>query len=69
MQNIKLDEDLIDAEMENIQQITTDEEMLITSCYVAECLTFGKEPEFEKVDIEYWRNHMVDVILRLLNFR
>ena len=42
--------------------------MIVTICYIAECFTFGREPDFENIDIEYQRKHIVDVFLSLLNF-
>lgn len=51
MQDMELNEELIDAEIENIQGISSDEEMIITICYIAECFTFGKEPDIENINI------------------
>lgn len=68
LQKIELNEELIDAECENIPTVETDEEMLITMLFTAEQFTFGKDPQFEILDMEYMRNHMVDIILRILNF-
>lgn len=42
--------------------------MVVAMCYIAECFTFGKEPDLENIDIQFQRNHIVDVFLNLLNF-
>jgi hypothetical protein len=68
LHQIELNEELIDADLENINNVDTDEDMLIIICYTAECFTFCKDPLFEAVDMEYQRNHIVDIILRILNF-
>lgn len=47
LQDIELNEELIDADTEQIQGIKNDEDMLATICYIAECFTFGKEPDLE----------------------
>jgi hypothetical protein len=33
--------------------IEDDEEMLVGICYIAECFTFGKEPDIENINVEY----------------
>ena len=66
LHNIDLNEDLIDADMLNIPGVETDEDMVVVMCYIAECFTFGKEPDFENIDIEFYRNHVVDVFLSLV---
>jgi len=68
LQNIELNEELIDADIENIQGVTDDEDMVVTMCYIAECFTFGREPNLENIDLEYQRKHVVDVFLSLLSF-
>lgn len=68
LQEVELNEELIDADIENLQGVVEDEEMVVTICYIAECFTFGREPDFENIDIEYQRKHIVDVFLSLLNF-
>ena len=35
LQNIELNEDLIDADIANVQGVTTDEDMIVTICYIA----------------------------------
>ena len=47
LHNIELNEELIDADMENIQGVQNDEDMLVAMCYIAECFTFGREPDLE----------------------
>ena len=66
LHNIDLNEDLIDADMLNLPGVETDEEMVVVMCYIAECFTFGKEPDFENIDIDFQRNHIVDVFLSLV---
>ena len=68
MQNIDLDEEQIDADMENVPGIEEEEDMLITVCYIAECFTFGREPDLDNLDIAYQRKHIADVFLSLMNF-
>ena len=51
LQNIELNEELIDADMENIQGIDKDEDMVVAMCYVAECFTFGLEPNLDNIDV------------------
>ena len=53
LQNIELNEELIDADIENIQGVTEDEDMVVTICYIAECFTFGKEPNLENINISF----------------
>ena len=69
LQDIELNEELIDADMEFIQGVEEDEEMLVTMCYIAECFTFGREPDLENLNLEYQRKHIVDVFLSLINFQ
>ena len=68
MQNIELDEEQIDADMENVPGVEEEEEMLITVCYIAECFTFGREPDLDNLDIEYQRKHIAGTLLSLMNF-
>jgi hypothetical protein len=42
--------------------------MVVAMCYIAECFTFGKEPDLENIDIQFQRKHIVDVFLNLLSF-
>ena len=35
LKNIELNEDLIDADIANVQGVTTDEDMIVTICYIA----------------------------------
>lgn len=51
LHNIELNEDLIDADIANIQGITNDEDMIPTICYIAECFTFGKEPDLDNFNV------------------
>ena len=53
LQNIELNEELIDADIENVQGVDDDEDMLVTTCYIAECFTFGREPDLENINIDY----------------
>ena len=69
MQDIELNEELIDADVENIQGIERDEDMVVTMCYIAECFTFGREPDLDNIDVAHQRKHMVHVFLSLLNFK
>jgi hypothetical protein len=55
LHDIELNEDLIDADISNIPGVETDEDMLVLMCYIGECFTFGKEPDFENIDIEFQR--------------
>lgn len=41
--------------------------MVVAMCYIAECLTFGREPDLHSFDIEIYRKHIVHVILNLVN--
>ena len=52
-QDVELDEDMIDAEIENIDGIKRDEDLVVVTCYIAECFTFGKEPDLENIDLDY----------------
>jgi len=68
LQNIELNEELIDADIENIQGVMEDEDMIVTVCYIAECFTFGREPDLDNIDLDFQRKHIIDVFLSLLNF-
>ena len=68
LQNIELNEELIDADIENIQGVVEDEDMVVTMCHIAECFTFGREPDLDNADLEFQRKHVVDVFLSLLSF-
>ena len=68
LQNIELNEELIDADIENIQGVEQDEDMVVTMCYIGECFTFGREPDLDNIDLEFQRKHIVDVFLSLLSF-
>jgi hypothetical protein len=39
--------------MENVPNIELEEDMMVTICYIAECFTFGKEPDLDNLNIEY----------------
>ena len=69
LQNIELNEELIDADIENVQGVETDEDMLVTMCHIAECFTFGREPDLDNINIDYQRKHIVDVFLSLLRIQ
>ena len=53
LQNIELNEELIDADIENVMGIEFDEDMMVMMCYIAECFTFGREPDLENLNIEH----------------
>jgi len=53
LQDIELNEELIDADIENVQGVEEDEDMIVTMCYIAECFTFGREPDLENMNIDY----------------
>lgn len=69
LQSMELNEELIDAEIENIQGVASDEDMVVTVCYIAECFTFGKEPDLENLDIPLQRQKILDTFLSLVNFK
>lgn len=69
LQDIELNEELIDADIENVMGVEEDEDMIVTICYIAECFTFGREPDLENINIDYQRKHLVDTFLTLLNFQ
>jgi hypothetical protein len=58
---------LIDADISNISGITKGEDMVVVMCYIAECHTFGRVPEFDSFDIDFYRKHIVHVLLNLAN--
>jgi hypothetical protein len=60
---------MIDADIENVQGVEQDEDMVVTICYIAECLTFGREPQLESVEVGLQRKHIVDVLLGLLSLQ
>jgi hypothetical protein len=45
-----------------------EEDMLVTMCYIAECMTFNKPLDLEGFNIEYQRQKIISVFLTLLNF-
>jgi hypothetical protein len=47
--------------------VFTDEDMIVNICYIAESFTFGREPDFDKLDIEKFRQHIVDVIISVIS--
>ena len=53
LHNIYLNEDLIDADMLNIPGVETDEEIVAFMCYIADCFTSSKEPDFENIDVNF----------------
>ena len=69
MQQIELNEDLIDGDTKNIEGVLSDEDMLVIMCYIAECFTFGKEPDLDTFDVNYQRKRIVDVFLGIVNLR
>jgi hypothetical protein len=68
LQDIELNEELIDADIENVMGVEEDEDMIVTMCYIAECFTFGREPDLENINLDYQRKHLVDTFLSILNF-
>ena len=69
LQEIELNEELIDADIENVQGVIEDEEMIVTMCYIAECFTFGREPDLENLNLDFQRKHIVDVFLTLISMK
>ena len=69
LQDIELNEELIDADIENVMGVEEDEDMIVTMCYIAECFTFGREPDLENINLDYQRKHLVDTFLSILNFQ
>ena len=59
-------EDLIDADIKNIQGIKSDEDMVVAICYIAYCFTFSREPKFDSFDVQFFRKHIVDLISSFL---
>ena len=55
LKNIELNEDLIDADIVNVPRVTTYEDMIVTICYIAQCFTFGKDPDLENLDLKFQR--------------
>lgn len=53
--NIELNEECIEADVVPVNHIDNDEDMLIAMCYIAECYTFGLQPELELIDLEFQR--------------
>ena len=45
-----------------------EEDMLVTMCYIAECMTFNKPLDLEGLNVEYQRQKIISVFLALLNF-
>jgi hypothetical protein len=43
----------------------TEEDMLVFSCYIAECLTFKRPIDIQSKGVKYLRNRIVDAILNL----
>jgi len=43
--------------------------MIVTICYIAECFTFGKEPELENIDINYQKKRIIDLFLGLISLK
>ena len=68
LQDIELNEELIDADIENVMGVEEDEDMIVTMCYIAECFTFGREPDLENINLDHQRKHLVDTFLSILNF-
>ena len=48
---MELNDNLIAAEPFSLEDVHTDEDMLIAMCYIAECFTFGTEPQIENIDL------------------
>ena len=67
LQAIDLNEELIDARTENCSNIETDEDMIVCICYIAECFTFGREPDFKNLDLETFRKHIVELFIRFIS--
>ena len=42
--------------------------MIVNICYIAESFTFGREPDFKNLDIDKFRQHIVDLIISVVSF-
>ena len=66
VQNFQFDEERIDGGMEQIM-CDNDQDMIVAMCYIAECLTFGREIELDSLDIENERAKILDTLLSFIN--
>ena len=42
--------------------------MIVAVCYIAECITFNKQPDLETFNVNYERQRILNVFLSLLQF-
>ena len=65
MQQIEFNEDQIDGGFESIC-VEEEEDMIVTVCYIAECITFGRPVQLDTVNIELERQKIIDTFVTLL---
>jgi hypothetical protein len=64
---MQFDEQQVGGAMETVEDIECEEEMIACSCYIAECLSFNKKIDVERLGVDYIRNKVVDAIMALLS--
>ena len=68
IQEIDFNEDEIDGGVEGVC-VEKEEDMLVTVCHIAECVTFNRPVDMEIFNVEQERHRILDVFISLLNFK
>lgn len=68
MTNKDFDEEDIDGGVEGIC-VSNDEDMIVAICYVAECITFNRQPEMDQFNVNEQRQRILDAFIQLLKFK
>ena len=58
---------MVDGGVEGIC-VEKEEDMIVAVCYIAECITFGKQVEMDIFTPEIERQRILDTFLTLLSF-
>ena len=65
--DLDFNEDQIDGGVEGVC-VSREEDMLVSMCYTAECLAFGKAVDMEIFTVHEERGRVLDSLFNLLDF-
>jgi hypothetical protein len=58
------DDDEVEGKVHEVDA-DSEQDMLVYSCYIAECLTFKRQIDIQSKGIRYLRNRIIDAIINL----
>ncbi len=64
MNQTHFDDDEVEGKVHEVDA-DSEQDMLVYSCYIAECLTFKRQIDIQSKGIRYLRNRIIDAIINL----